>query len=363
MKKKTPAKKPAARATKAQRQAARRKPAPAAPGRRYELIGLLFFAVGLISACGLAGLNVGFVGLTFAKCLHYLFGVGAALVVLLILLIGWQYMTKHRGLRYSLRFFGLTALFALALAAYHHFVTVPGAEILPESLPRGGGLIGGGLLLLIRRFFGVDGAIIVMGVGLVGAVLLSTTWSLASGLLKTEETAKRGAQAAGKAVAVTCDKVAEVGERAGGQVVEKVRAKAQSFYNQAADHRFSEPPVAEQAADEGANQAAPALQDPPASQAMAWETEPEREASVEPPAATAPEPPRFTVDYGARGAEEPALTPEDMTAEEAEGDEDEAARAGLAALAAAGVAGAAEAAAAVPAAAAAGAGSAAAASA
>ena len=363
MKKKTPAKKPAARATKAQRQAARRKPAPAAPGRRYELIGLLFFAVGLISACGLAGLNVGFVGLTFAKCLHYLFGVGAALVVLLILLIGWQYMTKHRGLRYSLRFFGLTALFALALAAYHHFVTVPGAEILPESLPRGGGLIGGGLLLLIRRFFGVDGAIIVIAVGLVGAVLISTTWSLASGLLKTEETAKRGAQAAGKAVAVTCDKVAEVGERAGGQVVEKVRAKAQSFYNQAADHRFSEPPVAEQAADEGANQAAPALQDPPASQAMAWETEPEREASVEPPAATAPEPPRFTVDYGARGAEEPALTPEDMTAEEAEGDEDEAARAGLAALAAAGVAGAAEAAAAVPAAAAAGAGSAAAASA
>ena len=324
MKKKTPAKKPAARATKAQRQAARRKPAPAAPGRRYELIGLLFFAAGLISACGLAGLNVGFVGLTFAKCLHYLFGVGAALVVLLILLIGWQYMTKHHGFRYSLRFFGLTALFALALAAYHHFVTVPGAEILPESLPRGGGLIGGGLLLIIRRFFGVDGAIIVIGVGLVGSVLLSTTWSLAAGLLKTEETAKRGAQAAGKAVVVTCDRVAEVGERAGGQVVEKVRAKAQSFYNQAADHRFSEPPVAEQTADERETVAA-APQDPPASQMAAWEREPEREASAEPPAATAPEPPRFTIDYGARGAEEPALTPEDMAAEEDETDEDEAA--------------------------------------
>ena len=361
MKKKIPAKKPAARATKAQRQAARRKPAPAAPGRRYELIGLLFFAAGLISACGLAGLNVGFVGLTFAKCLHYLFGVGAALVVLLILLIGWQYMTKHHGLRYSLRFFGLTALFALALAAYHHFVTVPGAEILPESLPRGGGLIGGGLLLIIRRFFGVDGAIIVIGVGLVGAVLLSTTWSLAAGLLKTEETAKRGAQAAGKAVAVTCDRVAEVGERAGGQVVEKVRAKAQSFYNQAADHRFSEPPVAEQTADEGETVAAAAPQDASASQMAAWESELEREASAEPPAATAPEPPRFTIDYGARGAEEPALTPEDMAAEEDEADEEAAARAGLAALAAAGVAGAAEAAAAVPTAA--GTGSAAAASA
>ncbi|MDY6273215.1 MAG: DNA translocase FtsK [Selenomonadaceae bacterium] len=345
MKKKTPAKKPAARATKAQRQAARRKPAPAAPGRRYELIGLLFFAAGLISACGLAGLNVGFVGLTFAKCLHYLFGVGAALVVLLILLIGWQYMTKHHGLRYSLRFFGLTALFALALAAYHHFVTVPGAEILPESLPHGGGLIGGGLLLIIRRFFGVDGAIIVIGVGLVGAVLLSTTWSLASGLLKTEETARKGAQAAGKAVAVTYDKVAEVGERAGEQVVEKVRAKAQSFYNQAADHRFSEPPVAEQAADEVADVAAP--QEASSSKMTAWETEPE--PPIEPPASAAPEPPRFTIDYGARGVQEPEPPSEDLSAEAAEAAEEEDARAGLAALAAAGVAGAAEAAAAMPA--------------
>ena len=343
MTKKTPAKKAAGRGKKAARLAARQK-APAAPGRRYELIGLLFVAAGLISACGLAGLNVGFVGLTFAKCLHYLFGVGAALVVLLILLIGWQYMTKHRGIHYTLRFFGLTALFALALAAYHHFVTAPGAEILPESLPHGGGLIGGGLLLLIRKFFGIDGGIIVIGVGLVGSVLLSTTWSLASGLLKTEETAKKGAQAAGKAVAVTYDKVTEVGGHAGEQVLEKVCAKAQSFYNQAADTMFSEPPSAAESAEEPAVEARPAPPEPePAPQVPAsalTPSAPEDVADISP----APEPPRFTIDYGARGATEEPEAIED--AEEAE-----EARAGLAALAAAGVAGAAAATEALPAAA------------
>ena len=74
--------------------------APANPDRRYELLGLAIFAAGIISACGLAGLNVGFVGIYFARFLHYMFGVGAFVVVLLILLVGWQYMTKHHGIHY-----------------------------------------------------------------------------------------------------------------------------------------------------------------------------------------------------------------------------------------------------------------------
>ena len=50
--------------------------APANPGRRYELLGLACVAAGLISLGGLFDLNVGFVGLYFAKFLHYFFGVG-----------------------------------------------------------------------------------------------------------------------------------------------------------------------------------------------------------------------------------------------------------------------------------------------
>ena len=308
--------------------------APANPNRRYELLGLAIFAAGIISACGLAGLNVGFVGIYFARFLHYMFGVGAFVVVLLILLVGWQYMTKHHGIHYSLRFFGITAFYALALAAYHHFVVEPGAEILPGSLAGGGGLLGGGILFFVRKFFGVTGGIIVIGAGLIGSVLLATSWSLGKGLLKTEDAAKKGAHVAGKAVATGAqaaghaagqavvagyDKAVEVGERASEGVARKFREhqQAHSFYNQETDDSFSDLPVAEQ------EQAAPE----PALSPMEFVP-----ATEEPP--QEPEPPKFSIDYGARGTE--------RTEEPAE--EDDHAREGLEALAAAGVTGAAEAA-------------------
>lgn len=113
-------------------------------GRRYEFLGLALLAAGLISICGICGLNVGFVGVYFAKFLRYFFGVGSLLVAFLILLIAWTYMTKHRGPKYSPRFFGILALFISVLAIWHHFKVPVGAEILPESLPTGGGLLGGG---------------------------------------------------------------------------------------------------------------------------------------------------------------------------------------------------------------------------
>lgn len=216
-------------------------------GRRSELFGLALLAAGLISICGICGLNVGFVGVYFAKFLRYFFGVGSILIAVLVFLIAWTYMTKHHAPRYSPRFFGLLALFISALAIWHHFKVPVGEEILPQSLPTGGGLLGGGLLLALRKCFGVDGSIIILGVGTVGSVLLSTTWSLATGLLKTQEKAKQGAAAAGSAIQSTCGKVAEVSGRVEEHVVEAVREKVSrvskaSFYNQAVDKRFADAP-------------------------------------------------------------------------------------------------------------------------
>ena len=255
------------------------------PGRPYELLGLACVAAGLISLGGLFDLNVGFVGLYFAKFLHYFFGVGAILVCLFILLMGYQYITKHCGLRYSLRFFGLGLLYISALAIWHHFVIPPGEEILPASLPEGGGLLGGGLLLVLRNFFGVDGAIILLAACLIGSVLLSTTWSLAAGVNKTKEKAVKGASAAGTALAATSSKVAEVGGRVEERVVEAVKTTVKnSFYNQERDERFSE--AAAEEAQSLRTEGSPA---------------PVKDfAYVEEPAAPEPEPPVFTIDYGRR---------------------------------------------------------------
>ncbi|MBR4695297.1 MAG: DNA translocase FtsK 4TM domain-containing protein [Selenomonadaceae bacterium] len=221
--------------------------------------------MGIISLCGIFGWNVGFVGAYFAKGLRYIFGIGAIVASVVIMLVGFQYIVRHCGFVYSARFFGLAALFASLLTVYHHFTVVPGAEILPDSLPGGGGLLGGALLLVVRKFFGVDGGIIILGGGLLGAILLSTTWSLARGILKTKEKAARGASVAGAALSVTYDKVAEVGERVEEHVVEAVKEhvvepvkeqvrqarQRNAPYNQDEDERFREGPCAVQTMQEG----------------------------------------------------------------------------------------------------------------
>ncbi len=204
-------------------------------GRRYELIGIVFLTLGMISLCGLWGLNVGFVGFYFAKVLSYLFGVGANLTSLLVMLIGLQYILKHHGLIYSKRFFGLLLLYISLLAVWHHFMIPAGAEILPESLPSGGGLLGGGFLLLLRRFFGVDGGIIVLGAGIVGSVLLSTTWSLAAGMIQTKKHAQTGLAAARETVGTACEKAVAVEEIVQEKVLRQVK---NSFYNQDVDEHF-----------------------------------------------------------------------------------------------------------------------------
>ncbi|MBQ3972061.1 MAG: DNA translocase FtsK 4TM domain-containing protein, partial [Selenomonadaceae bacterium] len=114
--------------------------------RRYELIGIVFAVISILSICGIFGLNAGFVGSYFAKFLQYMFGIGAIVASGIIMLIGLQYIVRHHGIVYSARFFGLMALFASLLAVYHHFTVPPGEEIMPNSLTKGGGLLGGGVL-------------------------------------------------------------------------------------------------------------------------------------------------------------------------------------------------------------------------
>ncbi len=208
-----------------------------------------------------------------------MFGVGAIVISLLIFLIGYQYIVKHHGLVYSPRFFGMGLLFWSVLAVWHSFMIEPGAEILPESLPKGGGLLAGVLLLILRKFFGVDGSTILLVAGVIGSILLSTTWSLANGVLRTQRTAAKSAAATGKAMAVAYERVADVSERVEEKVVEKVKA---SFYNQEADDHFAQPPLAEDTETAEVKPAVDAFE-------PAELPEPEPETA---------ELPQFTIEYG-----------------------------------------------------------------
>ena len=210
-------------------------------GRKYELIGLILLSFALISGIGLLGLNVGFVGFFFADIFRYLFGLGAFFAILIVLLISTQYITHHRGVQYTKKFFGVISLFISLLAIWHHFVIPVGEEILPQSLSEGGGLLGGGVLFVLRTLFGVDGAVILLGTFVVGSILLSTTWSLASGYMKTREQAKKSAQAAGAALHTTRETIGTVAEKFEQRTTQMVNQMTDTMpYNQEKDPLFVE---------------------------------------------------------------------------------------------------------------------------
>ena len=210
-------------------------------GRKYELIGLILLSFALISGIGLLGLNVGFVGFFFADIFRYLFGLGAFFAILIVLLISTQYITHHRGVQYTKKFFGVIGLFISLLAIWHHFVIPVGEEILPQSLSEGGGLLGGGVLFVLRALFGVDGAVILLGTFVVGSILLSTTWSLASGYMKTREQAKKSAQAAGAALHTTRETIGTVAEKFEQRTTQMVHQMTDTMpYNQEKDPLFVE---------------------------------------------------------------------------------------------------------------------------
>ena len=197
--------------------------------RNYELMGIVLTAVGIICLCGIVGLNVGFVGLKAAKFLQYFFGIGAMPAATVFLGLGGYYIMKHTKLHWNTRMVGGILFYTCGLGMYHHWVVKEGAEILPESLVDGGGLLGGILTLILHKVVGTDGTPVLLGAGLLGSALVVTTWSLAKGILTTKEKAEQGAQVAKKATVVAYDKTLEVGTKAKEQVQEYVQEHVQEY--------------------------------------------------------------------------------------------------------------------------------------
>lgn len=197
--------------------------------RNYELMGIVLAAVGIICLCGIVGLNVGFVGLKAAKFLQYFFGIGAMPAAAVFVGVGGYYIMKHTKLHWNTRMVGGILFYACGLGMYHHWVVKEGAEILPESLVDGGGLLGGLLTLILHKVVGTDGTPVLLGAGLLGSALVVTTWSLAKGILTTKEKAEQGAQVAKKATVVAYDKTLEVGTKAKEQVQEYVQEHVQEY--------------------------------------------------------------------------------------------------------------------------------------
>ena len=171
-------------------------PKPAS-GLTFEIAGVMIIAVSLLLVAGLLDFSVGRVGYYVAKVTRYGFGIGAAGIAVILFIIGLRYVTAHSHIIYSRRFLGYLLTYISILAMFHHFVTAAGQEILPEHLPVGGGLAGGAVVFLLRKFFAMDGTTIFLAACIICSALLATGLSLSTlfyrfknfitGLLKKQE--------------------------------------------------------------------------------------------------------------------------------------------------------------------------------
>lgn len=198
------------------------------------MIGLACATVAILSLGGLFGWNVGFVGLYLARFLRYFFGVGSWMAGAFLLGIGLHFIFKHQGICLSRGTAGVAALFASLLAIYHHFVIPVGAEILPDNLPAGGGLLGGALLFCVRKFFGSTGSMILLGAVAVASLLIVTSWSLASGVSKTSRKARESLSVAREKVSHLCASPTSTHSAPLGT------SGADNLYDQEKDTRFSD---------------------------------------------------------------------------------------------------------------------------
>ena len=147
-------------------------------GTTFEIAGVVIIAVSCLLAAGLLDFNVGRVGYFSAKVLRYGFGIGAIGISVMLFIVGVRYITAHSHIVYSSRFLGYLLTYLGILALYHHYWVGPGQEILPEQLPRAGGLAGGSVIIVLRRFFDMDGTTIFLWAWIVCALLVATQFSL-----------------------------------------------------------------------------------------------------------------------------------------------------------------------------------------
>lgn len=172
---------------------------------KYELLGIALATLGIIGIVSLVGLNTGPVGKFVAKVLRYGFGIGAIFIPCVVLIIGSRYVWTHKAIEYSAKFWGITFSFLLGLAIYHHYKVPEGQEILPESLLAAGGLAGGLILFVLRKFLGPVGSIIMLFGLTACAIIMSTAWSVSRTMQKAKEKAMAGFYSARETLATAKD--------------------------------------------------------------------------------------------------------------------------------------------------------------
>ena len=186
-----------------------------------EVLGILLVALAIFLGCALAGLAMGSLGAFVSRVMTYALGKGSFLLPLYVCILGLCYIVNHEHLHFSGKFFTLLLFLVSLLSLWHVYVVPQGAELLPESLPGGGGLLGGAIVFVLTKIVGRVGTLIVLVALTLASIVMTGRFSLGESLKSAGNEMKDGAEAAA--------------ERWEAYKEKRQTEKASSFYNQEED--------------------------------------------------------------------------------------------------------------------------------
>ena len=161
------------------------------PYRKLELVGIMLVALAVFLSASYFGLSTGSMGAFLNKILRYALGLGALFAPLVLFVLGAGLILAHRNLLFSWGSLAAAVFIVCVLGLIHHVFVPVGEELLPEQLPAGGGLIGGLLLMVLRRAAGTVGALLLLCAGILVSIVLTGKISLRSSAVKAGDSFKR----------------------------------------------------------------------------------------------------------------------------------------------------------------------------
>lgn len=143
-------------------------------GRKRKIAGIFMLLAGLLVAAS----DIGFTGSIWSEMSEYLLGLGAFLVPVALIICGFYLLAFSGKFSLSRRFAALILLLLCLLGLAHHIFTPAGQELDLYSFPEGGGFIGGIILWTLRKIAGTAGALIILIVLSLFALMLFSRISL-----------------------------------------------------------------------------------------------------------------------------------------------------------------------------------------
>lgn len=166
-------------------------------GLKYEILGVVLIALGVLFVVGLLSRSTGLVSDFAVRILKIIAGEGCYFIPILLIMAGVRLMSRRSQTMFSPRMYGLLLVYLAALTFFH--LIIPLEDSFKAGLAGdGGGLLGALSSFLLRKAFGLSGTYIVLVAAGLISLLLLTNLSLLSlsqlSLNKIKEVFRKGSR-------------------------------------------------------------------------------------------------------------------------------------------------------------------------